>query len=231
VLRRHPEAKLRHLPLFVLLIISLYVYNQVMAVIISADEIKKSLPNYSPEKAEEFHSVSAKQADKEFESVLKTSQFEKVILLNGGSASGKTEFLMTQLEKRHCVIFDGTLQTPEGARVKLERIVKVNKKPIIFSVIPDDLGRAFIAFLHRDRRFSSSHFYKTHSGSRKTLLWITEHFPTIEINLIESSYTRGQKMVFKELVFNDRQELLHYLKKIQKDEADIMKIVNDQLVG
>ncbi len=158
-----------------------------MAVIISADEIKKSLPNYSPAKAEEFHSVSAKKADKEFASVLKTSSINKVVLLNGGSASGKTEFLMTQLGNRQYIIFDGTLQTPEGARIKIEKIIKSGKEPVIFSVIPDDLGRAFSAFLHRDRRFSSSHFYRTHSGSRKTLLWISENFPDLEINLIESS--------------------------------------------
>lgn len=202
-----------------------------MAVIVSADEIKKSLPNYSPEKAEEFHSVSAKQADKEFANLLKTSRLNKVVLLNGGSASGKTEFLMTQLEKHQYIIFDGTLQTSEGARIKIARILKADKKPIVYSVIPDDLGRSFIAFLHRDRRFSSSHFYRTHSGSRKTLLWIAENFPEIEINLIESSYTKSQKMVFKELIFNDRQELLQYLSKIQKSEADIIKIVNDQLAG
>ncbi len=38
-------------------------------------------------------------------------------------------------------------------------------------------------------------------------------------------------MVFKELLFNDRQELLQYLNKIQMSEADIIKIVNEQLIG
>ena len=37
-----------------------------MADIISADEIKKQLPNYSPDKAEDFHHESAHQADKLF---------------------------------------------------------------------------------------------------------------------------------------------------------------------
>ncbi len=42
-----------------------------MAQLISADEIKKTLPNYDPDLAEQFHEVSAKQADKEFDRVLK----------------------------------------------------------------------------------------------------------------------------------------------------------------
>src|SRR5437667_7512755 len=58
--------------------------------------------------------------------------------------------------------------------------------PVIYSVIPDDLGRAFTAFLHRERKFSDSHFYRTHSGSRKTLLWVAKNYPDVEVNLIES---------------------------------------------
>ena len=70
-----------------------------MPLIISADEIKKQLPNYSPDKAESFHHESARQTDKLFTKALKTNLDKKVILLNGGSASGKTEFLSTQLNR------------------------------------------------------------------------------------------------------------------------------------
>ena len=52
-----------------------------MATIISADEIKKDLPDYSPEKAESFHSESAKLADKYFYEKLKSQHFDEVILL------------------------------------------------------------------------------------------------------------------------------------------------------
>lgn len=71
-----------------------------MAVIISADEIKKQLPNYSPDKAETFHQESARMADKLFSKSLKKTPYKQVILLNGGSVSGKTEFLLTQLSKK-----------------------------------------------------------------------------------------------------------------------------------
>ena len=39
-----------------------------MALVISADEIKKQLPEYSPEKAEIFHRESARLADQLSES-------------------------------------------------------------------------------------------------------------------------------------------------------------------
>lgn len=131
-----------------------------MPLIISADEIKKKLPDYSPEKAESFHRESAKLADKNFEKALNENLFKEVILLCGGTASGKTEFLVTQLNRKRCVILDATLSTKEGAEIKLKKILKANKKAVIYAVIPDDLKRAFIAFLNRDRRFSDTHFIK-----------------------------------------------------------------------
>ncbi len=174
------------------------------ALLISADEIKKILPNYSPEKAEAFHSQSAKQADKEFEAALRENRYKTVILMSGGSASGKTEFLASHLMKGRSIIFDTTLSTPEGPKNKIRKILKANKTPVIYSVVPDDLTRAFIAFLHRDRKFSDAHFYRTHSGSRKTLLWIAENYPQVNIYLIKSSYSRNRKLRFTRLQFNSQ---------------------------
>lgn len=148
-----------------------------MATVISADEIKKQIPSYSPEKAEVFHRESARLADKLFSQELKKSKHKSVILLNGGTASGKSEFLSTQLKNKKCIVFDATLSTQLGAEIKLKQILKAKKRPIIYAIIPDDLKRAFIAFLSRDRKFGDSHFYKTHSGSRKTLLWIALNYP------------------------------------------------------
>ena len=67
-----------------------------------------------------------------------------------------------------------------SADIKLKKIQEAGRLPIIYAVIPDDLKRAFIAFLNRDRKFSDTHFYKTHSGSRKTLLWIAKNYPKYE---------------------------------------------------
>ena len=65
--------------------------------IISSDAIKESLPNYDPHHAELFHNESRVIADERFTEVLKENSFSNVILMCGGSASGKTEFLVTQL--------------------------------------------------------------------------------------------------------------------------------------
>lgn len=80
-----------------------------MAIVISADEIKKELKGYTPNFAEKFHAESAKIADQEFEKAVETTPYKEVILVCGGSASGKSEFLATQLTNRKSVIFDGTL--------------------------------------------------------------------------------------------------------------------------
>ena len=197
-----------------------------MALIISADEIKKELQNYSPDKAEEFHHESARRADKLFTNALKENSSKEVVLLNGGTASGKTEFLVTQLSKKDFIVMDATLSTEEFAKNKIRQIVKVSKIPIIYAVIPDDLRRAFIAFLNRDRKFSDSHFYRTHSGSRKTLLWIASNHPEIEINIIESSYTTQDKLQFAQIKFNNKQKQLEYLISKQMAEDDIISFVS-----
>ena len=124
------------------------------------------------------------------------------------------------------MILDATLSTELGAKNKLKQIIKAGKTPIIYSVVPDDLKRAFIAFLNRDRKFSDIHFYKTHSGSRKTLLWIATNYPDIEINIIESSYTSDGKLQFSQIQFNNKQRLLDNLMAKQMTEDDIITYVS-----
>lgn len=100
---------------------------------------------------------------------------------------------------------------------------------LIYSVIPDDLFRAFIAFLNRDRKFQDIHFYRTHSGSRKTLLWIAKRYPEIELKIFESSYSEEQNMIFSELIFDDKEQELMYLQSIQLTEEEIIKLVNKKI--
>lgn len=196
-----------------------------MSVIISSDDIKTSLPGYSPDKAEKFHHESASKADKLFSKVLRESRYKDVTLMSGGTASGKTEFLTTHLVKTDTIIFDATLSTELGAKNKIRQITKSGKNISIYSVVPDDLKRAFIAFLNRDRKFSDAYFYKTHSGSRRTLLWIASNYPDIQIVLIESSYTTEDRLEFTQLHDDDRQKQIAYLKNLQLSEDDIIKRV------
>lgn len=200
-----------------------------MAIIISADEIKKQLPNYSPAQAEVFHRESAKLADKQFSQELKRSKYKTVILLNGGSASGKSEFLSTQLRKKKSIVFDATLSTKLGAEIKLKQIFKARQEAVVYAVIPDDLRKAFIAFLERERKFSALHFYNTHSGSRKTLLWIAQNYPNVEINIVESSYTSSRVLQFTKIEFENRQQLTNYLEGLQMTESDIITFIQSKL--
>lgn len=196
-----------------------------MTIIISADKIKEQFPDYDPQHAETYHKESARKADELFGDALRSAVYKRVILLNGGTASGKSEFLATQLVRRRAIILDATLSTELGARNKIRQITRVNKTPVIYSVIPDDLNRAFIAFLNRDRKFSDEHFYKTHAGSRKTLLWIATEYPDIELNIIESSYTSNSDLQFAKLLFGTQEKQIEYLNSIQMTESDIIRTV------
>jgi hypothetical protein len=160
---------------------------------------------------------------------LKTNPCKEVILLCGGTASGKTEFLSTQLENQDCIILDATLSTELGAKIKLKKILQAKKIPVIYAVIPDDLNRAFIAFLNRDRKFSDIHFYKTHEGSRKALLWIALNYPNVQINIIESSYTQKQVLQFVQIEFENKQQMIDYLSGLQMSEDDIIKEITSNL--
>lgn len=193
--------------------------------VISSDEIKKRLEGYNPSEAERFHIESAKIADKDFVVALKDSFLKTVVLMSGGSASGKTEFVSAYLSDFQGIIFDSTLPTVVGAKIKINKILKAKKIPKIYFVFPDDLERAFVAFLNRDRRFSDGHFYRTHSGSRKTLLWIAENYPEFEIRIFESKYLKRGDMVFYEYLFANHWHLVEFLKKAQYTENEIIKII------
>jgi hypothetical protein len=131
-----------------------------MAIIISADELKKTIPGYDPNQSHVVHIESAKMADALYAKTVKESDFEEVILLSGGAASGKTEFMSEYLANEPYIIVDGTLPTPLGARIKAQKALKHGKKVTIVAVWPADLRIAFAAFLQRDRKFPDEHFYR-----------------------------------------------------------------------
>lgn len=192
---------------------------------ISIDDQKKRIPGYKPQEAEKYHRESAKTADAIFARALKEDPSTTVILLCGGSASGKTEFCSEYLDDEDAIVYDGTLSSEHGAEVKLRNVHRAHKKAVIIAVFPDDLKRAFSAFLLRDRQFSDEHFYRTHVGARKTLLWIAENSPDTEIRLYESTYRRGSSLSFDSLVFKTQAELIAHLRSIQYTEEHIISLV------
>ena len=194
------------------------------AIYIAADEIKKTLKGYTPAESEKFHRESARMADEELEAVLEeVGTPEEVLLLCGGAASGKTELCDAYLSDDNCIVFDGTLPTPEGAEIKIRKIKKVRKSPVIVVVIPDDLKRSFKAFLGRDRKYSEEHFFRTHSGSRKTAFWVAQEYPEIEIKIYRSICC-GDDLIFKNPVFKNHDELIDFLKGLQHTESGIKEL-------
>ncbi len=194
-----------------------------MAIIVSADEIKKTLSGYSPNKAESFHRKSAQMADKEFKRVLKTRPETKVVIMAGGSASGKTEYVSTYLEQQEIIVFDGTLPTFKGARIKIRGAQKADKRVEVHLVLPASPQKAFFAFLNRERRFSASNFYRTHAGARRSVLEIAKGYSEIPISIFISDIDsiNSKTMNFKELEFNGRQKLIEYLQNNQYTEENI----------
>ena len=81
-------------------------------------------------------------------------------------------------------------------------------------------------FFNRERKFSDTHFYTTHSGSRKALLWIATNYPDLQINIVESSYTSDEKLQFTQIAFDNKQKLVKYITGKQMTEDDIIAYIN-----
>lgn len=194
---------------------------ETMAFIIAADEIKKTLPGYTPDQAEGFHETSAKLADKAYARALKERSEDAVILMSGGAASGKTEYISEYLTNIEAIALDGTLPTFEGARIKIRNAHKSGKTVEVHAVLPSSLSVAFIAFLNRDRKFPVEHFYRTHSSSRKTLLEVAEQFPDVSIKLFISHGDPTPGMIFTEPEFTNRQQMIEFVKSQQYTEEEI----------
>ncbi len=194
--------------------------------IISPDEIKTFFPSYTPDKAEKFHTESAKLADKWFKTAVEIIP-APVLVLAGGSASGKTEYL-SQYVKIHAygIFFDGTLPTFKGACIKIDHVLACNRQLDIHFILPRDLRKAFLVFLGRERKFNQTHFYRTHSESRHTILEIFSYYPTVNVRIIESMFnTNSDTMDFIEKTFVSRPEKFDYLRSIQYTQKEIIKLV------
>ena len=191
-------------------------------IIIDIDEIKHEFQDYTPEKAEQYQEKSAKEANKRFQKALKQYKDKEIILMSGGSASGKTEYRSKHLNDFQGIIFESTLRSTKGFEIKMEKIRKAKAKVSIHAIFPDSLKRAYIAFLNRERQFSDKYFYFTHSESRKTLLHIAKNYLEIEIKIFESMYAKNN-LLFPEIKFHSKEELIEFLSNNQYNEKDIIK--------
>lgn len=140
--------------------------------IIEVDEYKKKIPGYDPNNSEDFHIESAKLADKDFINSLKSLKYKRIILMSGGTASGKTEFATSYLTKKDQLVFDATLKDYSGFLVKLDKIERYDKnesKLKVVLIIPESWTRAFEAFTKRDRKMKYQTFFETQIKSKLTV--------------------------------------------------------------
>lgn len=199
--------------------------------IISIDELKKALPGYTPEKADEFQEQSAKLANKLLEKELKTIRNQElpIVLMCGGSASGKTEMIEKFLaEDFEGIVFDSTLSTIEGAQNKIRTIRKSGNVPYVNLVLPapyNDFQRPFRVFSGRERKIPEARFYETHSGARAVALWIVENYSDVVLRVFENTYDpndiKEDKLPFAEIEFESDDQKMAFLRQIQYTMTDI----------
>lgn len=140
--------------------------------IIEVDEYKEKVEGYIANKSEDFHEESGKLADKDFIDCLKSKKYKRIILMAGGTASGKTEFARLHLHHKDQLVYDGTLKKFNGFKVKTDRIRKYckNKASIkVVLIIPYSWEKAFEAFLGRERRMNHETFFNTQVHSKRTV--------------------------------------------------------------
>lgn len=162
-------------------------------------------------------------ADALYAKTVKESKLGNVILLSGGAASGKTEFMSEYLADRPHIIVDGTLPSFQGAHIKAQKALKYGKKVTVVAVWPTDLRVAFAAFLQRDRKFPDEHFYRTHSQSRKALLEIAKSDLDISIKLYGNHF-ENDELTFYEYTFDSKAQLIEKLEQSQYTEQEIIDI-------
>lgn len=196
------------------------------AILISADDLKKTIPGYDPKESHKVHAESARLADAQYDAAVKTSEYDQVVLLSGGSASGKTEFMSEYLLDRPLIIVDGTLPTLDGAKIKIKKALNRGKKIKIIAVWPADLKVAFAAFLQRDRKYPDEHFYRTHSQSRETLLELAKADLDIEIEIYENHFDE-EGLVFYQYTFDDKAHLIEELEDNQYTKEDIIDLITE----
>ena len=145
--------------------------------IIEVDDYKNKIPGYDPNKSEYTHSESGRLADIDFKSALQSKKYKRIIFMAGGTASGKTEYAYSYLNKKDQLVYDGTLKDYEGFRIKLQKIERYDKNKSrikIVAIVPLSVEKSIEAFLGRDRKMPMFVFFETHIKSLVTVAKILE---------------------------------------------------------
>jgi adenosyl cobinamide kinase/adenosyl cobinamide phosphate guanylyltransferase len=189
--------------------------------IIEVDEYKKKVAGYDATKSEEFHLESAKLADKEFTDSLKSKKYKRIIFMAGGTASGKTEFASSYFIHKDQLVYDGTLKSFDGFKIKLERIERYDKnksKIKVVLIIPYEWTRAYDAFKTRERKMKDLVFFDTQVRSRMCVARILRE-TKIRVEVYFSVFDeKREKLFFKRVSgLSSRNQMAVILEKLSGD--------------
>ncbi len=184
--------------------------------IIEVDEYKEKVVGYEAEKSEDFHIESARLADKDFIKHLKTGKYKRVILMAGGTASGKTEFATSYLIHKDQLVYDGTLKNFEGFQIKYKNIMKYTKglaKIKIVLIIPANFDDAFKIFHNRKRKMKLETFFDTQIRSRQTVAKILIE-TKVRVEVYSSVYSSSKdKLQYTRINITNRKDVAENLIK------------------
>lgn len=184
--------------------------------IIEVDEYKEKVVGYEAEKSEDFHIESARLADKDFINHLKTGKYKRVILMAGGTASGKTEFATSYLIHKDQLVYDGTLKNFEGFQIKYKNIMKYTKglaKIKIVLIIPANFDDAFKIFHNRKRKMKLETFFDTQIRSRQTVAKILIE-TKVRVEVYSSVYSSSKdKLQYTRINITNRKDVAENLIK------------------
>jgi len=197
------------------------------AIVIDIDECKEKIPGYTPANAAKFHTKSAKLADKLFKDAISKESPKKVILMCGGSASGKSELVSSELINEKAIIYDSTLHTREGAEVKIRNSIRKGKSVEICALLPENISRSFGVFLTRERQVPVPAFFATHVGCRKNLLWVAKNFPQVRIRIYLGKTDKQNKLQVFKYNYTSKPKMIKFIEENQLSEFDIIKLVTN----
>jgi len=185
--------------------------------VIDSDAIKKEMPGYTEDLAPQFHKASSAEAKARYAEALKDPYYDDVVIMGGGSGSGKTEvFVSKNLDRPNTILFDGTLADKAAAQTKIDQALKAGKNVKIEAVMAP-IEDAFMFASDRGRYIPRDVFADKHYGFRKTLYELAKENPSLEIGITINSKAKTYTGSFK-----NRPEMLEYLKEqsFSKEKVD-----------
>lgn len=138
------------------------------AVILDSDMVKKSHPDYNPDRPQDLHADSSAINTDTYKKALAQDESGVVKMTSGGAGSGKSELVVDNLKGEPGVILDGTLSKFDKDTEMIDLALDAGKKVEIHAVYPD-VSLAYVFNRLRTRSVPDKAFAQTHAGQRANI--------------------------------------------------------------